>query len=508
MKIDRSKVKKNATSVSSDCRAVIEFLRECSEDELLQQLKQVNVWFFGKCELYHWIDVLDRFDAILASVSVKVENKKWVFAYDCLEETLGQEQADKKKELIFHMLKFTSLLIEHSYARHLYNSIEHLINLLDCCDGSVIVSVLNLIYVFSKRSNYLARVSSEKKKALQEKLVDLAQTWGGRDAGCALEQCCAEESPSGAGNIYYEYFVSEEHLSDSSQQKGEHSGGNRFCIDLKGIHLRSAKPGEIMEDLLKTQTIPEHLQATVFHRLRLAHAMANHQCRLQFVQARLQALSILVYSNQTTHINTLVYDGLVEEVVNTLKLPDKQNMIPDVKAACLKSLTAIIHMDRNPRLQSIIDSTGATSYHGFLPTLMRQCIHNMTNSDVDAFPQQLSTSLFSFLYHLASYEAGCESLVSSGLIESLLQVVMWPGDDDHITFVTRAVRVIDLITNIDMVAFQTHHGMNSLVNRLQREVKLCLPFHGPCLSDEPPEPDLGDEITTKSPSKEKNRSKQ
>ena len=52
---------------------------------------------------------------------------------------------------------------------------------------------------------------------------------------------------------------------------------------------------------------------------------------------------------------------------------------------------------------------------------------------MEPFPQQLATSLFSFLYHLASYESGCEALVASGLIEPLLKVVLWPGQDDHIT---------------------------------------------------------------------------
>ena len=41
---------------------------------------------------------------------------------------------------------------------------------------------------------------------------------------------------------------------------------------------------------------------------------------------------------------------------------------------------------------------------------------------------QFATSLFSFLYHLASYEAGGEALVSSGLLESLLKVVAHPVD--------------------------------------------------------------------------------
>jgi hypothetical protein len=44
------------------------------------------------------------------------------------------------------------------------------------------------------------------------------------------------------------------------------------------------------------------------------------------------------------------------------------------------------------------------------------------------FPMHFATSLFSFLYHLASYEAGGEALVSSGLLESLLKVVAHPVD--------------------------------------------------------------------------------
>jgi hypothetical protein len=34
-------------------------------------------------------------------------------------------------------------------------------------------------------------------------------------------------------------------------------------------------------------------------------------------------------------------------------------------------------------------------------------------------------------------------------------------------FVTRAVRVIDLITNIDMQAFQMHGGLTSFISRLE-----------------------------------------
>lgn len=40
-------------------------------------------------------------------------------------------------------------------------------------------------------------------------------------------------------------------------------------------------------------------------------------------------------------------------------------------------------------------------------------------------------------------------------------------------FVTRAVRVIDLITNLDMSSFEAHNGLTAFINRLEYEVNEC-----------------------------------
>lgn len=127
----------------------------------------------------------------------------------------------------------------------------------------------------------------------------------------------------------------------------------------------------------------------------------------------------------------------------------------------------------------IIDVTGASLYHGFLPVLVRTCISTLTQQSQKSnsqsnFPLPLATALFSFLYHLASYEAGGDALVNCGMMESLLHVINWHGSElEHITFVTRAVRVIDLVTNIDMHSFQAHGGLNNFINRLNVEVDIC-----------------------------------
>ena len=46
-------------------------------------------------------------------------------------------------------------------------------------------------------------------------------------------------------------------------------------------------------------------------------------------------------------------------------------------------------------------------------------------------------------------------------------------------FVTRAVRVIDLITNMDMAAFQGHGGLQAFINRLEVGTIECLQSESP-----------------------------
>lgn len=53
--------------------------------------------------------------------------------------------------------------------------LQHLTNLLASCDMQVVLSVLNLLYVFSKRSNYITRLGSDKRTPLLARLQHLAE---------------------------------------------------------------------------------------------------------------------------------------------------------------------------------------------------------------------------------------------------------------------------------------------------------------------------------------------
>ncbi|XP_064633553.1 E3 ubiquitin-protein ligase HUWE1-like isoform X3 [Lineus longissimus] len=466
MKIDQNKLKKGTSEVPADCRTLIERLKSCSQDDLLGELKQIKSWSYGKCELFHWADVLDIFDEVLDKACRRETDTKWILMCD-LE---GNEQL---KELLLQVLLFTALLIEHSFSRHLYNSMEHLTTLMSSSDMTVVLGVLNLLYVFSKRSNFITRLNMEKKQALVLRLSHLAESWGGKENGFGLADCCQDlpinKYPGSATTLHFEFYA--EVSDDKSGRKN--TANVVSCIHVDNLDKVEKSPGEIMEELLRTFGVPDDKQISLFTHIRLAHAFSKYERRIQCVQARLQAISILVYSNAIQDsVNSLLYNGLIEELVDILELKDPKLM--DIKAASLRTLTSVIHLERNPKLNAIIDATGAASYHGFLPVLVRTCIQHMSDNNLESFPLPFATALFSFLYHLASYESGGEALESCGMMESLLKVINWYGEgQEHITFVTRAVRVVDLITNLDMAAFQSHGGLSAFINRLEHEVDIC-----------------------------------
>ncbi|XP_043484818.1 E3 ubiquitin-protein ligase HUWE1 isoform X4 [Leptopilina heterotoma] len=487
MKIDRSRLKKCTSEVPAECQALISKLRSCSHAELLEELKQIDAWTFGKCELFHWIDVLDLSDSILEEAATRSPENSWELACDL-------PQNREAKELLLWVLHFTTLLIEHSFSRHLYNSMEHLVTLLSSCDMHVVLGVLNLLYMFSKRSNFITRLNSDKRQALLSRLTHLAESWGGKENGFGLADCCKEYPdkpfPASATTLHFEYYAENSSGTDasnssSSNVSGKKTGQTNFVIyiHIESVDKLGVTPAQLMNDLLKVHNVPQERQMALLTHIRLAHSFSDYRRRLQCVQARLQALSVLVYSNALQeNAHSLLHAGLLEELVELLELPNSH--LVEIRAAALRTLTSIIHLDRNPhfpkkpgsRLNMIIDVTGASSYHGFLPVLVRTCITTLTSPQPDGqpFPLPLATALFSFLYHLASYEAGGEALVSCGMMESLLKVINWPGSElEHITFVTRAVRVIDLITNIDMQGFQAHFGLNSFIKRLDMEVNVC-----------------------------------
>ncbi len=138
MRIDRSKLKKSSSDVPADCKALIDRLvaagaaststsattpapasssgGSSSKEAFLRELQRVQTWTYGKCELFHWIDVLDLCDEVIEAAAARTTS--WALSCDAAAENPSDAARAREKELLLWTLHFTTLLIEHSFSRY------------------------------------------------------------------------------------------------------------------------------------------------------------------------------------------------------------------------------------------------------------------------------------------------------------------------------------------------------------------------------------------------------
>jgi E3 ubiquitin-protein ligase HUWE1 len=147
-----------------------------------------RLWPFPRGDLYHWINVLNRFDDILASVIEKYalnagpQTKPFgryvlIDAYTSSDGQSNSEDADSKlnalgygpegdRELVEAILDFSRLLLEKCGNRSLYNSSERLGELLNTTSLSLLQSTLRLALCLAQRYHSRQRGGSHLQQSL------------------------------------------------------------------------------------------------------------------------------------------------------------------------------------------------------------------------------------------------------------------------------------------------------------------------------------------------------
>lgn len=157
--------------------------------------------------------------------------------------------------------------------------------------------------------------------------------------------------------------------------------------------------------------------------------------------------------------------------------------LDDCRTEVLHTLTSVTYADRTVGVNTIIDALGGGVYHGHLARMMREAVaalreHQLaspgdtTPASASVMSIQYCTAIFSFVYHLVGNELGSDAALQSGLTDPLLDVINdYSLPFAYITFITRAVRVLDIITAIEQRPFDQADGLGALLKRLNHEVQ-------------------------------------
>ena len=114
------------------------------------------------------------------------------------------------------------------------------------------------------------------------------------------------------------------------------------------------------------------------------------------------------------------------------------------------------------------------SPQGVLFNILRKCIRVLTDrANNPDLPPFFITSMFTLVQLLASFPAGVEPLVSSGLVRTLVPLIK---DLHHLRFSTRMARIMDLLFNsgrLAHTAFTEVSVFELFTKRLQAELEAC-----------------------------------
>lgn len=154
-----------------------------------------KLWPFPRGDLYHWINVLDRFDEILASIIEKyflnTGPQTQPFGRSALEAAYTSDPSktpaegvdaklnalgygpDGDRELAEAILEFSRLLLEKCGNRSLYSSSERLGDLLNTTSLSLLQSTLRLSLCLAQRYHSRQRGSHQQSLLAQHYNIDL-----------------------------------------------------------------------------------------------------------------------------------------------------------------------------------------------------------------------------------------------------------------------------------------------------------------------------------------------
>uniref|UniRef100_A0A0N5AR03 HECT-type E3 ubiquitin transferase n=1 Tax=Syphacia muris TaxID=451379 RepID=A0A0N5AR03_9BILA len=455
MKIDLSVLRVCGAEVPHRCQELISRIESSTNvKEFLDRLQEVHEWQpqFGKSEMCRWARVLNMCDDVLEKAVIRTS----------ASSPLAVDDQPDLVEQVLVVMSFTALLFENTITRSVYSSADHLLALLDTGNMEVLVGVLHLFQVMSKRSRYLSQhVPDVQRKGIMSRISAIAKCWNGKMRSFKMEDCCKNEDV----------------IDDSAVLPMSYKIKNTTKV-LHKVQLEKSYVVELNEYINGIDNEDEKIALAA--RLRLVRAfLRSPRSRMLCVVARLIAVSTLVYSRNLLdewNLGAIIQDSFIEDTTKLLIVEKSNDYIVDlIKTEALKTLTSVVSLDGSLKLNFVVDCLGANSYHGFMARMARICVSDLCSGRLGEngyTSVRFCTALFSLLYHLAGYDIGGGALLSCGLTGTLLSVVSCHSLPlKHITFVTRVVRVVDIMTSLDANSFNSCNGMSTIINRLVFEVE-------------------------------------
>ncbi|KAI9321545.1 hypothetical protein BX666DRAFT_1903406 [Dichotomocladium elegans] len=293
MKIKKTPSKKLAP-VPQPLYDVIKSLEHDPENQIPETAAKLTNWPYPRGDLFHWVQVLNRFDSILQRI---------VEEYD-LQHIQSREFESGTKSLLLAIADVSRTLFEYCTNRNIYNSYEHMNALINTTDIDVLVSILRFMLRPAQRTNNPRAVRSAF-VIPQEKITELARRWGIHADFVDIYKddfVVTEDMTRMQLRFYRTYSANIGNSSNSSNSSTSASGGDNNVDDhTEGMHAvvaqLSSEKGksdvELFQELVKQHDIPEEYHFELANHIRIANHITKPESRRKLLLIRVLAIAIM-----------------------------------------------------------------------------------------------------------------------------------------------------------------------------------------------------------------------
>lgn len=150
-------------------KSFIDKIIECPDTDLPQVLSSKSTWERPRGDLFHWINVLNKFDLVFA-----VYIKKYGLDEEYPKLTI---MAPEDSNVLIACLQFTTLLFEHCSNRSIYNSSDRLYSLIMTADIDVALAALETCVALGERYVQTGSSKYSAPKAVKMKILQIAKVY-------------------------------------------------------------------------------------------------------------------------------------------------------------------------------------------------------------------------------------------------------------------------------------------------------------------------------------------
>ncbi|CCK69392.1 E3 ubiquitin-protein ligase TOM1 KNAG_0C02810 [Huiozyma naganishii CBS 8797] len=472
-------------------------LTDCNDKDFLEKVNEIQEWDRPRDDLFVWIPVLNRIDQILSDIV-----EKYSYSFKNSKKTaINLVEMNEEDECTCMILTgFTCRLLYNSENRYIYSSHDVMSDLLNCPNFRVKYGAIKVLAIVGERyvvarerfeSVFKIGLPQLKKKAL--KLALALQTSAVDDSGehfsIADLYLDKKKYPSKWSRFKFSYYGGQPHSGNGHSEKKIHrlgvpQNGNSSMkkFNLSNEELKSSSLQQLFDKGM--EVIPNDHWYDFSLKVTIAKAFSddssdNIQLRNLIIQTKLNAVAFVNTVYVPPHVSSKLFevDPYTFNCLTELISLAEPSIPSGVRLDSLFALECISL--KHVWCSDIMRNLGGNLAHGTMFQILRQIGKLLRDEELasnqEEFSEEYNVRFFYLISNLSEVKTLHDSLLSAGLIPSLLEIISVKDSKFRRTLASATHLLEAFINDAESTTeFINHGGFTTLINTVTNQVQYAL----------------------------------